>query len=296
MSRLTRIKRKYPDMWWGYLFVAPSIIGLVILNIYPFIQSIILSFTKSRAFGAIEFIGLDNYIDMFQDDMFWRANLNTLNFAILTVPLGIFIALILAVMLNSQIKGRGIFRTIYFLPMVVSATAIAMIWKWIMNSSYGILNQLLNTDIGWLTDSRFVLLSTALVTIWSNIGYDAILLLAGLQNISTSYYEAASLDGAGKVRQFFNITIPMLSPTIFVVLILRLMNSLKVFDLIYMMVGSSNPAMLDAQTLMYLFYRESFVSSKKGYGSAIAVWTVLIIGIVTWLQFRGQRKWVNYDV
>ncbi len=296
MSRLTRIKRKYPDMWWGYLFVAPSIIGLVILNIYPFIQSIILSFTKSRAFGAIEFIGLDNYIDMFQDDMFWRANLNTLNFAILTVPLGIFIALILAVMLNSQIKGRGIFRTIYFLPMVVSATAIAMIWKWIMNSSYGILNQLLNTDIGWLTDSRFVLLSTALVTIWSNIGYDAILLLAGLQNISTSYYEAASLDGAGKVRQFFNITIPMLSPTIFVVLILRLMNSLKVFDLIYMMVGSSNPAMLDAQTLMYLFYRESFVSSNKGYGSAIAVWTVLIIGIVTWLQFRGQRKWVNYDV
>ncbi len=296
MSRLTRIKRKYPDMWWGYLFVAPSIIGLVILNIYPFIQSIILSFTKSRAFGAIEFIGLDNYIDMFQDDMFWRANLNTLNFAILTVPLGIFIALILAVMLNSQIKGRGIFRTIYFLPMVVSATAIAMIWKWIMNSSYGILNQLLNTDIGWLTDSRFVLLSTALVTIWSNIGYDAILLLAGLQNISTSYYEAASLDGAGKVRQFFNITIPMLSPTIFVVLILRLMNSLKVFDLIYMMVGSSNPTMLDAQTLMYLFYRESFVSSNKGYGSAIAVWTVLIIGIVTWLQFRGQRKWVNYDV
>lgn len=171
-----------------------------------------------------------------------------------------------------------------------------MVWKWIFNTQYGILNSILGQNIGWLTTSQFVLLSCAVVQIWSNIGYDAVLLLAGLQNVSPTLYEAADLDGASKTKQFFHITLPMVSPTLFVVLIMRLMSSMKVFDLIYMMVDDANPVLNDAQSLMSLFYRESFIAGDKGYASAIVVWTVLLIGAVTVVQFIGQKKWVNYEV
>ena len=161
---------------------------------------------------------------------------------------------------------------------------------------YGIINQLLDANIGWLTDSQIVLITCSVVQIWSNIVTTPFCCWPDLQNISVSLYEAADLDGASKVRQFFSITLPMVSPTLFVVLIMRLMSSLKVFDLIYMMVDSSNPVLNDAQTLMSLFYRESFIAGDKGYAAAIVVWTVLLIGLVTLVQFIGQKKWVNYEV
>ena len=281
---------------WGLIMVAPTIIGLLVLNIWPFIQAIYMSFSKSLPFGMFEFEGTDNYVEMFQNAEFWKATRNTILFCILTVPVGIFLALLVAVLLNSKIRGRTTFRAIFFLPMVVAPAAVAMVWKWIFNSQYGIINTMLGTNVGWLTDSRFVLFTCAVVQIWSNIGYDAVLLLAGLQNVSATLYEAADLDGAGKVKQFFSITLPMVSPTLFVVMIMRLMSSLKVFDLIYMMVDDANPALNDAQSLMSLFYRESFIAGDKGYASAIVVWTVLLIGVVTLFQFWGQKKWVNYEV
>ena len=265
--------------FWGLVMVAPTVIGLIVLNIYPFIDTIYMSFSKSLPFGEFEFEGIANYIEMFGNAEFWKATWNTILFCILTVPVGIFLALLVAVLLNSKIRGRTTFR-----------------WKWIFNSQYGIINQLLGANIGWLTDSQIVLITCSVVQIWSNIGYDAVLLLAGLQNISVSLYEAADLDGASKVRQFFSITLPMVSPTLFVVLIMRLMSSLKVFDLIYMMVDDANPALNDAQTLMSLFYRESFIAGDKGYAAAIVVWTVVLIGAVTLIQFIGQKKWVNYEV
>lgn len=292
----TRPRLGRDGAFWGLLMVAPTIIGLLILNIYAFFQTIYMSFSKTKAFGAYEFCGLDNYVEMFQSPEFWKATWNSVYFCILTVPVGIFIALIVAVLLNAKIKGKTAFRAIFFLPMVVAPAAVAMVWKWIFNAEYGILNQLLGKNIHWLTDTRIVLLSCAIVAIWSAVGYDAVLLLSGIQNISVSLYEAASLDGASKVRQFFSITLPMVSPTLFVVMIMRLMSSLKVYDLIYMMVEQSNPALTSAQSLMYLFYRESFVAGNKGYASAIVVWTVLLIGLVTLVQFIGQKKWVNYEV
>ena len=281
---------------WGYLMVAPTIIGLIILNIVPFFQTIYMSFSKSKAFGAYQFCGLENYIEMFKSPEFWKATWNSIYFCILTVPIGVFLALLVAVLLNAKIKGKTAFRAIYFLPMVVAPAAVAMVWKWIFNTEYGILNSLLGKNIRWLTDPKIVLITCAIVAIWSAIGYDAVLLLSGIQNISRTLYEAADLDGASKVQQFFHITLPMVSPTLFVVLIMRLMSSLKVYDLIYMMVEQSNPALTSAQSLMYLFYRESFVAGNKGYASAIVIWTVLLIGIVTVFQFIGQKKWVNYEV
>lgn len=281
---------------WGYLMVAPTIIGLIVLNIVPFFQTIYMSFSKSKAFGAYQFCGLENYVEMFKSPEFWKATWNSIYFCILTVPIGVFLALLVAVLLNAKIKGKTAFRAIYFLPMVVAPAAVAMVWKWIFNTEYGILNSLLGNNIRWLTDPKIVLITCAIVAIWSAIGYDAVLLLSGIQNISRTLYEAADLDGASKVQQFFNITLPMVSPTLFVVLIMRLMSSLKVYDLIYMMVEQSNPALTSAQSLMYLFYRESFVAGNKGYASAIVIWTVLLIGVVTVFQFIGQKKWVNYEV
>ena len=264
---------------WGLVMVAPTIIGLLVLNIWPFIETIYMSFSKSKAFGTFEFNGLDNYVQMFQSTEFWKATWNSIYFCILTVPVGVFLALLVAVLLNAKLKGRTAFRAIFFLPMVVAPAAVAMVWKWIFNTEYGIINSILGHNVRWLTNPSIVLITCAIVAIWSAIGY-----------------EAASLDGATKVQQFFHITLPMVSPTLFVVLIMRLMSSLKVYDLIYMMVDQSNPALTSAQSLMYLFYRESFVAGNKGYASAIVIWTVLLIGIVTLLQFAGQKKWVNYEV
>ena len=284
------------DAKWGYLLVAPTIIGLLVLNVYPFVQTLVLSFSTTHPFGIYEISGVENYVRMFSSAEFWKATWNSIYFCILTVPVGIFLSLLTAVLLNAKIAGKSAFRAIYFLPMVVAPAAIAMVWKWIFNAEYGIINQIIGAHVNWLTNTALVLPACAVVAIWSAVGYDAVLLLSGIQNISKSYYEAASLDGATKIQQFFHITLPMVSPTLFVVMIMRLMASIKVYDLIYMMVDQSNPALTSAQSLMYLFYRESFVAGNRGYASAIVVWTVLLIGVVTLIQFIGQKKWVNYEV
>ena len=294
VARLSAAARREQN--WGWFMVAPTIIGLLILNVWPFIQTLYASFCEHLGFGHYKFIGLENYANMFQDADFWKATWNTVYFCILTVPIGLFLSLLVAILLNAKIKGKSFFRSVFFLPMICAPAAVTMVWRWIFNSEDGILNQILGTHISWITDSKVVMIACAIVAIWSAIGYDAVLLLAGLQNISKSYYEAASIDGAGKVTQFFRITLPMVSPTLFVVLIMRLMASMKVYDLIYMMVEDTNPALTSVQSLMYLFYRESFVAGSRGYGSAIVIWTVLLIGIVTVIQFVGQKKWVNYEI
>lgn len=294
VARLSAAARREQN--WGWFMVAPTIIGLLILNVWPFIQTLYASFCEHLGFGHYKFIGLENYANMFQDTDFWKATWNTVYFCILTVPIGLFLSLLVAILLNAKIKGKSFFRSVFFLPMICAPAAVTMVWRWIFNSEYGILNQIFGTHINWITDSKVVMIACAIVAIWSAIGYDAVLLLAGLQNISKSYYEAASIDGASKVTQFFRITLPMVSPTLFVVLIMRLMASMKVYDLIYMMVEDTNPALTSVQSLMYLFYRESFVAGSRGYGSAIVIWTVLLIGIVTIIQFVGQKKWVNYEI
>ena len=293
-KKLTVAERREEN--WGWLMVAPTIVGLAILNLWPFVQTIYSSFCEHLGFGHYRFIGLQNFVDMFGNTEFWKATWNTVWFCILTVPVGIVLALFIAIMLNAKVKFKGGFRTIFFLPLVCAPAAVAMVWRWIFNSDYGILNQILGTNIQWITSSDTAVLAVAIVSVWSSVGYDAVLLLAGLQNIPKTLYEANSIDGAGKIRQFFTITLPMISPSLFSVLIMRLMASMKVYDLIYMMADSTNPALVDMQSLMYLFYRASFVAGERGYGSAIVIWTVGLILLVTLIQFWGQKKWVTYDI
>ena len=279
--------------------VAPVIIGLIVLNIYPFIDSIIMSLYKSQGLGPAKFVGLQNYVKMFKDKQIWQSTWNSFYFVILTVPVGVFIALLLAVLLNSKIKGRDVYRCIYFLPMVVAPAAVAMVWRWIFNAEVGILNQMLSVfgirGPNWLSDPNLAIVSIAIIAIWSAVGYDLVMILAGLQSISASYYEAAEIDGANAVQRFFNITVPLISPTLFFVVLMRTMNSLKQFDTVYLLIKQTNPAFKKSATLMVLFYREAFEKFNKGYASAIVMWSFVIIMIFTVFQFVAEKKLVNYD-
>ena len=279
--------------------VAPVIIGLIVLNIYPFIDSIIMSLYKSQGLGPAKFVGLQNYVKMLKDKQLWQSTWNSFYFVILTVPVGVFIALLLAVLLNSKIKGRDVYRCIYFLPMVVAPAAVAMVWRWIFNAEVGILNQMLSVfgirGPNWLSDPNLAIVSIAIIAIWSAVGYDLVMILAGLQSISASYYEAAEIDGANAVQRFFNITVPLISPTLFFVVLMRTMNSLKQFDTVYLLIKQTNPAFKKTFTLMVLFYREAFEKFNKGYASAIVMWSFVIIMIFTVFQFVAEKKLVNYD-
>lgn len=295
-----RHRRKFKSTWgWAYLLIAPTIIGLLILNIWPFFQSIYLSMQKSQGLGPAKFVWFDNYKTLFSDSMIWQSTLNTLYFMLLTVPVGILIALILAALLNNKIAGRDIYRGIYFLPMVVAPAAIAMVWKWIFNAESGILNQALKaigiSGPNWLSDPNTALLSCAIICIWSAVGYDLVMLLAGLQSIPKSYYEACEIDGANAFQRFMNITVPLISPTLFFVLIMRVMNSIKQFDTVYLLIKAANPAYKKAVTLMVLFYREAFEKFNKGYASTIVLYSFLLICVFTAIQFLGEKKFVHYD-
>lgn len=284
---------------WGFLLIAPTFIGLLVLNIYPAIRTIIMSFQDASALGEATFIGLENFNRLFQSSEFWQALWNTLRYAIYQVPIGIALSLMFAVFLNKKVKGRGLFRTIYFLPMVAAPAAVAMVWKWIFNSEYGLINQALQDlgfsgDISWLTDPNIAIYSVIIVGIWSSVGYNMILLLAGLQEIPEEYYEAAVMDGATEFQKFYKITLPLLSPSLFFVVVTSVITAFQQFDLIFMMIGRGNPALIDSQTLVYLFYDHSFVMNERGYGAAIMVVLLVIIGIVTALQQFAQKKWVHY--
>lgn len=251
--------RERSEFLWGWLFILPTMAGLMILNIIPIFQTIYQSFFKTGSFGRGNiFVGLENYKRLFADGAVWQALLNTLKYAVVEVPFSIIIAIVLAVMLNQKMRGRSIYRMIYFMPMVCAPAAVAMVWKWLYNSEFGLLNHMLEAiglpKVNWVSDPKIAFISLAIVGIWSVIGYNMVLFLAGLQEIPKDYYEAAEIDGANAVTQFFKITLPLISPTMFFVVITRVIASLQVFDSIFMMIGKNNPALPKTQSLVYLFY------------------------------------------
>ncbi|MBE5908493.1 MAG: sugar ABC transporter permease [Lachnospiraceae bacterium] len=288
--------RERSEMIWGWLFIAPTMIGLIILNIIPIFQTIYQSFFKTGDFGKGNiFVGGANYAKVFADAEVWQALINTLKYAVVEVPLSIIISLILAVFLNGKIKGKSTFRTIFFLPMVAAPAAIAMVWKWLYNSEFGLLNHILPGKTNWVSNPKIAIYSIAVIGIWSIIGYNMVLFLAGLQEVPKDYYEAASIDGATGVQQFLNITIPLVSPTIFFVMVTRIIAAMQVFDVIYMVIDNNNPALYKTQSLVCLFYKYSFQQSNKGYGATVVVVLLVVIMIFTVLQMIGQKKWVHYN-
>lgn len=289
-------KRKYNETIWGWLFILPTMTGLMILNIIPIFQTIYQSFFKTGDFGKGNiFIGFGNYAKLFQDKEVWQALVNTLKYSVVEVPFSIVIALVLAVLLNQKMRGRSAYRTIFFLPMVAAPAAIAMVWRWLYNSEFGLLNHIIGKNIAWISNPKIAVFSIAVIGIWSVIGYNMVLFLAGLQEVPGDYYEAAQIDGASGISQFFNITLPLISPTIFFVCITRVIGAMQLFDYIFMVMEKSNPALYKTQSLVYLFYRYSFVNGNKGYGAAIVVLLLAVIMLITVFQTYAQKKWVYYN-
>ena len=289
---------KVKDWIAGYVFIAPVTIGLMVFYIWPFIQNFWFSFNDVNKFNVTHFIGLENYRQMLSDKEVFQSFGNTLKYVVVTVPVGLFLSLVIAALLNAKIKGKSIYRTLYFLPSVTMAAAVAMVWKWVFNEKMGILNAVITSfggsRIGWLTNSKTAIFVIMLVGLWMTVGYNMIILLAGMQGISKTYYEAAAIDGAGSLTQFFKITIPLLTPTIFFVMITSIISAFQVFDVVYMMVLKSNPAYESTQTVVMLFYRQAFDYGYKGYAAAISILIFAVIMLITLIQFSVQKKWVNY--
>lgn len=293
-------RRQKKDWIAAYIFIAPVTIGLVIFYVWPFIQNFWFSFNDVNKFNMATFNGIENYKQLFEEPDLLLALKNTFLYAIITLPIGLFLSLLLATFLNSKIRAKGFYRTIYFLPSVTMAAAVALVWKLIFNGDYGILNEILEVfginGQSWLTNPDTALFCVMIVGIWAGTGYNMIILLAGMQGVSPSYYEAAEIDGAGPVQRFFKITIPLVSPTIFFVTITGLIGAFQVFDTLYMMIDmDKNPAFNAVKTMNVLFYQNAFVYGYKGYAAAISIFMFVIIMIITVFQLWGQKKWVNYD-
>lgn len=291
-------KDKVQNYIWAYIMILPLVIGIGVFYIIPFFQNLYFSFTNLGAFGQFEFVGMENYKKIVEDPKMYKALKNTFVYVLFSVPLGITCSTIVATMLNSKIKGLTIYRVLYFLPAVTMPTAIAMVWKWMYNKDFGILNQIFNKfgieSRAWLSDPDTALYAVIIVAIWSSIGYNMVILLAGLQGIPKMYYEAAKIDGAGPILCFFKITLPLLSPTLFFVTVMSFISSFQIFDLIFMMVSRNNPAFESSMTIVYFFYTNAFQMSEKGYAAAIAVILFIIILIFTVVQMKLQKKLVNY--
>ncbi|NQX59779.1 carbohydrate ABC transporter permease [Paenibacillus qinlingensis] len=282
----------------GYTFLLPNILGFLIFICLPVCASFLMSFTEWNGFGEIKWAGISNYTHLWQDETFRISLLNSLIMTAVSVPVTLFLAILAAVALNKGLRGVKIFRTAIFLPHITATIAVAVVWQLLYNPTMGPINGILRS-IGidnppmWLASTQWALASVIIVSIWHSIGYYMVLYLAGLQGIPKDLYEAAEIDGAGKVAQFRKITIPMLSPVIFFTVIMGIINSFKVFDLVFVLT-KGGPGR-STHMLVYDIYYTAFQRFEYGYASAMAYVLFTIILIITLIQFRGQKRWVNYS-
>ncbi len=283
----------------GYIFIAPMLIGTSVLVIFPILSSFILSFTNWNfisGFQNASFVGLQNYLNLLTSDVFLKSLRN--NFLLLLViPVTLFVSLVLAVVINKHVYFKDVFKVIYFLPFISSIVAIAVLFRVLFHPTQGPVNQFLMA-IGiqnppyWIADVNFALISVMIIMLWNGIGFSLIIYLAGLQNIPKELYEAAEMDGASAWYQFKKITLPLVSPTTFFLLITSIIANFKIFDLIIVLTNGG-PANSTITPVVYL-YQQAFLDLKTGYASAISFVLFLIIISITLIQFKGQKKWVNY--
>ncbi len=294
MSRLAKKKAIY-----GYAFISPWLIGFLLFVLGPVLASIYLSFTKYELFTPPQWVGLSNYKELvFQDPLFPKSLYNTLFYTAFAVPLGVIFALILSILLNNKLFGIRWFRTIYYLPAVTSGVAVSMLWLWLFNPQFGLINVLLNMigikeGPGWLVDARWSKPALILMSLWA-VGGGTVIYLAGLQGIPQQLYEAAEVDGATWWSKFWYVTIPMISPVIFFNMIMGIIGSFQVFTQAYIITGGGP---VDS-TLFYVLYlfRNAFMLFRMGYASAMAWILFIIILIVTLVQFKVATHWVYYEV
>lgn len=286
-------------------FLIPSIIGFSIFYLVPMIISIFISLTDwngldrlfADGFMQEHFIGLQNYKDILKSDEFWKVLGNTAEYIALYLPLMLITSLLGASLLSKKRPGVGAFRVIYYIPVLTSWVAASLIWRSILAPQYGAMNGILEifgiTGPGWLLDEKWAMPAIVLVSVWKDMGFFALILLSGIVGINRSYYEAADLDGASSWKKFVKITLPLLTPAIFYVLIVSLINSFQLFPQIMIMTdGGPNGA---TQVMVERIYKYGFRYFRMGYASAFSWILFVIIMTCTAIQMRGQKRWVNYD-
>ena len=278
------------------VMVAPNLIGLLVFMVVPTVISILMSFTDWNLLNTSSFIGLANFKEAFSDPLFWKTLKNTVVYVFWKVPFNIFISLILAVLINQRMYGRTFFRAILFLPMIASSVSVALLWQPLFDMSSGMLNKILTT-IGlppstWIYDPKTSMMSVVIVALWKEIGYYMVMFLAGLQSIPSTYYEAASIDGATAARKFLFITISLISPTTFFVMFISIIGSFQIFDLTTVLTagGPSN----STNTLIMYVYQAGFRFFRMGYASALSTILFVIVLIFTIIQDKLSKKWVFY--
>jgi multiple sugar transport system permease protein len=292
----SRMERE--QIFYGYLFLIPSLIGFIIFILIPTIGSSLLSFFKWDLITTPKFAGMQNYKLMFQDELFWTVLKNTIVYTVGTIPIGMLLSFIIAYLLNQKIKGVNIYRAIYFLPVMASATAIAVIWKWIFEKDFGLFNYFLSlfgmtNGPPWLANSKWAMFAVIIMNIWRHVGYDMVIYLAALQGISREYYESAYIDGANTWHILRYITLPLVSYSTFFILIMNIIHSMQVFDTIFVMTHGG-PG-YSTQVLVYYIYTNAFQYFKMGYAAAGAWILFLIIFVFTLIQMKVQKKWVHYN-
>lgn len=283
----------------GYLFAAPMLIGLTIFILIPMVSLFFISLTKwnfIQGFRGVEMIGLDNFRHLFQDKSFFVSMLNNIKL-LLAVPFTLLFSLVIAIVVDEKVYFKSFFKIIYFMPYISSVVAVAIVFQILFHPSQGPVNGFL-MSLGvanppkWLADPTYALPSIMMITVWTSIGFNMVVYLAGLQSIPKDLYEAADIDGASSWRKFRSITVPMLSPTTFFLLITGIIYSFKTFDLIAVLT-QGGPAK-STNVMVYEIYDQAFVNLKMGYAAAESVFLFAVILLITVVQFWGQKKWVNY--
>ena len=272
------------------LFLAPALIGTALFIVIPVFFSFYLSFCRWDLLSEIQFAGLENYLKLINSPQFFLILKNTFVFAISTALVSILIPLVLASALNNKIRGTEFFKTAYFLPFITPMIVVAIVWEWIFDPNFGLLNYLLKSHINWLYDVNTAMIALIVVSSWKMIGYNMVILLSGFSSINQNVYESAKIDGANPFQTFFQITLPLLSPTIFFVLIITTISSFQVFDLIYLM--TQGGPLDSTNVIVYWIYKNAFEFFNIGEASAGAYILFLIIFVLTAMQWKIRKKWV----
>lgn len=300
---LTRLvaKTKTREIRWhryeGYLFVAPLLIGIVAFIFLPIAASLYMSFHTWDMVSPPELVGLKNYARLVsRDRLFWKVLGNTFKYAGWIIVPSVTFPLILAALLDRPIRLRYLYRLAFFLPLVTSVVAVGLMFRWLYDGEFGLINYVLSwvriDGPNWLSDVFWAMPAVAMVTVWQGLGYNMVLYLAGLQGIPDHLYEAATIDGAGPLSRFFKITIPLLTPTMFFILVMSVIGTFQTFGLIYVM--TQGGPINSTNVYIYYLWQMAFGSSKMGYASAMAWILAMVIFIITMIQVRLARLWVHY--
>jgi multiple sugar transport system permease protein len=289
-------KLQLRDAVVGYLFLTPNFLGFIIFTAFPVIGSLLISFSSWNLITPSTAVGLANYRNLALDQVYWQSLLNTVIYSLASVCLNIFLALFLAALLNRKSRGINLARSAFFLPVIYSSVAIALIWQWLFDYQMGLFNHLLSwIHLGpfpWINSPQWALPSVIMVAVWKGVGYNMVIFLAALQGVPGELYESARIDGANRWNVFWNVTWPMISPSTFFVTVTSIINSFQVFDLTTVLTGGG-PANATNTLVMYI-YQNAFLFFRMGYASAIAYTLFAIVLIFTLLQTLVAKRWVHY--